>query len=250
MKKQNIPGINGYDIPCLSSFTGKEKTIVIISHGFGGSKESAPTFALAESLSRLGIGVCSYDFPAQGDSLADGTLLRINNCINDLKAVKYYIKEQAPGAEVAYFSTSFGAYITLLYLARQQHKEEKVILLSAAINMPDLLFKRTSEKAFDELSTQGYIISNNYPSPMKLSTGLYQDMEANNIYEIYKPGYAKIHMIHGDEDEIVPLEMIKEFAKKFGAELTTIQGANHYFDDPKKLSLVLKIAEEFYSLYK
>ena len=246
MKKEMIPGKNGYDIPCLSNFTGKESTIVLISHGFSGNKESPPALALAEVLPSLGIGTCSYDFPAQGDSKADGIMLRIENCINDLGSVEAYIRRKAPEAEIAYFSTSFGAYINLIYFGRQQYKGKKAILLSAAINMPDLLFNRTSKEEFEELKTQGSCVMNhNYTQPMKLSLGLYQDLATHDVFEIYKPGKAQIHMVHGDEDDLVPLEKAKEFANRFGADLTVIPGANHYFKNSDKMEMVIKIAEAF-----
>ncbi|MGI6732344.1 MAG: alpha/beta hydrolase [Anaerovoracaceae bacterium] len=247
MEKVMIPGKNGYDIPCLRNFTGKERVIVILSHGFSGSKESPPAYDFAEIMPELGIGSCSYDFPAQGDSLADGTMLRIENCINDLASVEDYVRQQAPNAEIAYFSTSFGAYITLIYFSKMQYSGKKAILLSAAINMPNLLFDRTSQEEFQELKRQGYsVMQHNYPRPMKLSWGLYQDLDAHNLFEVYKPGQAQIHMIHGDKDELVPLKIANEFAHKFSAELTVIPEADHFFRDRGSLEQVLNIAKRFY----
>ena len=50
MRKETIRGLNGYDIPGLNNISGGERTAVIISHGFGSSKESPTAQAIAAAL--------------------------------------------------------------------------------------------------------------------------------------------------------------------------------------------------------
>ena len=50
-------------------------------------------------------------------------MLRIGNCIRDLSAVERHLRGLAPNAEIAYFSSSFGAYVNLLYLAEEEHSK-------------------------------------------------------------------------------------------------------------------------------
>lgn len=88
MKKETISGLNGYDIPCLNNLSGGNRMIVIISHGLGSSKESPTAQSIAAALPEHGIGTYSFDFPAHGDSLVDGEMLRISTCLNDLVAVE------------------------------------------------------------------------------------------------------------------------------------------------------------------
>ncbi len=47
--------------------------------------------------------------------------------------------ELAPGARVVYFSSSFGAYLNLIYLSTRPHRGTRSFLRSAAVEMP-LLF--------------------------------------------------------------------------------------------------------------
>jgi hypothetical protein len=55
--------------------------------------------------------------------------------------------EKAPEAEICYFSSSFGAYITLIYLTTREHRGKKAFLRSAAVNMPD---------KYEELKQKGF----------------------------------------------------------------------------------------------
>lgn len=136
MKKETIRGLNGYDIPCLNNLSGGERMAVIISHGFGSSKESPTAQAIAAALPEHGIGTYSFDFPAHGDSPVEGEQLRICNCLNDLAAVEAHVRELMPEADIAYFSSSFGAYINLIYLATRTHVGKKSFLRCAAVDMP------------------------------------------------------------------------------------------------------------------
>ena len=56
MNKETIRGFNGYDIPGLNNLSGGERMAVIISHGFGSSKESPTAQAIAAALPKHGIG--------------------------------------------------------------------------------------------------------------------------------------------------------------------------------------------------
>ena len=67
--------------------------------------------AVAAALPRLGMGTVRFDFPAHGESPVWQEGLRVPYCIDDLETVEQAILAQDPTAEIAYFSSSFGAYI-------------------------------------------------------------------------------------------------------------------------------------------
>ena len=88
MRKEAVPGRNNYDIACLHNISGDEELAIIISHGFGSSKESPTAVTLMETLDARGIGAFAYDFPGHGESPVGGEMLRIENCLDDLAAVE------------------------------------------------------------------------------------------------------------------------------------------------------------------
>ena len=57
MNKINITGTGGYEIPCAHTLTGGEHTVVIVSHGFGSTKESSTALMLAHGMAGHGAGV-------------------------------------------------------------------------------------------------------------------------------------------------------------------------------------------------
>ena len=167
--------------------------IVIISHGFGSSKESPTARALAEMLPEYGIGTYGYDFPGHGESPVDGEKLRIDACLNDLSAVEDHVLRLAPTAEIAYFSSSFGAYINLIYLATRPHAGRKSFLRSAAVDMPGLFKKDTTPAQYAELEAQGFLImDHDYVRPLKIMKEFYGDLERYDVFALYKKGMAEI----------------------------------------------------------
>lgn len=258
MRKIVIPGRNNYDIACTHNITGKEKLVVIISHGFGSSKESPTAAAMAEALNSRGIGAIAYDFPGHGESPVEGEMLRIDNCLDDLAAVEEYVGGIAPEAEIMYFSSSFGAYINLIYLAKRPHKGRKSFLRAAAVNMPGIFRDRETPELRKLLDKQGYFtLHEDCVRPLKVTKEFCADLEANDVFSLYKQGtmnninnkteIAEIAMIHGDADESASFEDAKRFAEQVGAKLTVVEGGKHRLMRPGQMELVLETAIEFFT---
>jgi len=249
MKKEFIHGGNGYDIPCVNNLIGSENRIVIISHGFGSSKESPTAQAVSAALSERGIGTVSFDFPAHGDSPVDGGMLRIASCLDDLAAVEAHVRELNPEAEIAYFSSSFGAYINLIYLAIRGHAGRKSFLRCAAVDMPGIVRRGMTQEHRAALDAQGFVIlDEGYVRPLKLTREFLADLNAHDVFKRCRPGMAELAMVHGAADETAPVGDARRFAKLSGAVLTEIEGADHRFLIPGGMERVLNAAVGFFTL--
>jgi len=248
MRKETIPGRNGYDIPCISQISGHENLAVIISHGFGSSKESPSAQAISAALPEYGIGAFRFDFPAHGESPADGEALRIENCLSDLAAVEAHVRTLLPEAEIAYFSSSFGAYINLIYLSAKEHAGHRSFLRCAAVDMPGIMRRGTTPDHRALLDKQGFVmLDDGYVRPLKITRGFLEDLDAYDVFKLYHPGATKLAMIHGTADETAPLEDARRFAKLSGAMLTEVEGADHRFLIPGGMERVVHTAIQFFT---
>ncbi len=246
MVKEIVKGKNGYGIPCIKNLKGDEAKIVLISHGLGSSKESPTVLGLAETLPNFGIGTYSYDFPGHGDSPVDGKQFRIINCLNDLEAVETHISEIAPDAEIMYFSSSFGAYLNLIYLATRPHSGQKSFLRCAAVNLPAIFQNDTRPEYLEPLKKQGFFTMD-YPRPLKVTQEFCDDLARYDVFSLFKANIAEIAMIHGDGDKTAPVEDALRFAAQFSADITIIKGAGHRFMNPGGRTAVLKAATDFFT---
>lgn len=249
MVKTTVTGTKGYDIPCLHTLTGGEKRAVLIMHGFGSSKESPTARMLAEDFPQAGIGTLAFDFPAHGESPADGERLTLTNCLADMKAAEEEIRRLAPEAEIGYFGSSFGAYMTLLYLASGKAGGRRAFLRSSAVEMPKILREWASEER-ELLEQQGYLMADeDYVRPLKLMREFFDELDANDLFEIYEAGSrkgAELCMIHGRADETASFEAAARFARLSGAAFTAVEGGDHRLSLPGMPEQVSRLAMRFF----
>ena len=248
MKQECISGPNGYKIPCLHTLDGRETRVVLISHGFGSSKRSPTAEMLLEELPLHGVGVLAYDFPTHGESLAPRDALRLDNCLDDMGRAEARIRELAPEAEVLYFSSSFGAYLNLIYLATRPHQGRRAMLRCAAVDMPGLFRRDVEREELAALKRQGYfLLDHGYERPLRIVPGLLEDFDRYDVFRLYRPGTADLAMIHGTDDKTASVQDAQRFAAFAGAELTLVEGGDHSFTIPGGGEKVLAAAVEFFT---
>lgn len=237
---------HGYEIPCLHNISGSEKLVVVISHGFASDKNSSTGQMLLQELAKHGAAGLCYDLPAHGESRVDGHHLRLPECLSSLQAAEQLAQQLAPQAQIAYFSSSFGAYINLLYLALLPHAGKRSFLRCAAVTMPQLFFADTTAEQRLLLEQQGEILlESGFGRPLIITNGFYEDLAAYDVFALCKPDMAEMRMIHGTDDEEVPLADAQRFAADFAVPLTIVPGADHRFTNPGGMEQVVQEAADF-----
>lgn len=240
-----ISGANGYDLACLQQLHGGMKQVVLLCHGFGSSKDEPTTYALAERLAAADIGLLACDWPGHGQSPVNGAYLTVENCLNDLATLEQYARQCLPQAEILYFASSYGAYVTLIYLATRPHLGQRAVLRCAAVDMPGLFFANTKPEQFRELAEQGSLLVD-HPCPMLLMPEYYGGLARHDLFQLCRPDMAELLFIHGERDRIALLEHAQRYCREFGAELQVIPGAGHNFLEPGKNEQVIEAAMQFY----
>ena len=284
-KTTTIKSRAGYDIPVRYILNGDEEVVVVMAHGFGSGKASPTVTLLMDNLPQSAdksrtqssdrsrtqssdksctqssdksctqssdnsrtqkIGVVAFDFPAHGESPVDGTHLRIENCINDLMSAVAFAKAAAPAARIINFGSSFGAYITMLYITRLNTSRDaagslaettvqpyvvKAFLRSAAVNMPEL-FEEPAPDDAEQLARDGYVIMDYEPRNLKITSEFIADLQANNLFKCFVKGDAQLKMIHGTADEDIDYAKAVAFAYQYDIELISVQGGDHRLSIP------------------
>jgi len=250
VKKEFISEGRNYELPLIYDINGNEKTVCVIVHGFGSSKESFMAKKLLEELPLHGIGAIAFDHPAHGESAVDGAFLRINNSLMDLSDTEDRARNLAPGAEIVYFASSFGAYIALIYLAGKKLGKRRAFLRAAAVSMPRFVERRLTPEQKAMLEKEGEIILDKeeygYIRDLKVVQGFFDDLASHDVFEIWRKGLADLHMVHGDADITVPLGDVRDFSDKFNVPLTVIPNGDHQLSIPGAPEQVLKHAVEFF----
>lgn len=228
----------GGDIRCAAVIPDGSR-VLIAAHGFGSSGLSCTNSLLMQTLPQRGCGVVSFDFPCHGGSRAGRDALRIETCLDYLAAVEAETLRHCPGAEVFYFGSSFGAYITALYLSRRPHAGKAAFFRSAAVTMPEIILSQPWPGAEEELAQKGWFTLDypGYVRPLELTAGFLQDLRENDLFRCYQSD-ARLTMLHGDADETAPYAAAVRFAAQTGARLITVPGGHHSLnegDQPRQM---------------
>ncbi len=147
MRNFTVQKSDFHKVACVEEIPEGAGTIVIAVHGFTSSKESPTVRRLLNRLPAAGIGVVGIDLPGHGTEDSFAEELRLEACIDSLAAAEWYVNGMYPKAEICYFASSFGAYVTGLYISSRHHKGHKAFFRSAAVNMPpDMTCSRFSTR--------------------------------------------------------------------------------------------------------
>ena len=171
-KRLEVPkGFSSY-----SNIREDHEQILLCLHGFGGDKESSVIAALRDELDKKGIGVAAFDWPAHGKSMAKDEEFRVEECLSYLDHAVAALEEKWKGKALNAFATSFGGYITMLYLDRNPSAFSRVILRSPAIRMDKVFRNLLSDEEFNKLKS-GEKLTLGYERPMQIAYDFYEDLK-------------------------------------------------------------------------
>ncbi len=247
-KDQNV-------VSCLTEIPDKPKGIVIAVHGFSSSKECATYEMLFRRLPASGYALLGIDLPGHGFEESLQETLRIEGCKNSIEAAEQYAAGLCPGLPVNYFASSFGAYLTGLYVSTRPHLGRKAFFRSAAVNMPELFVKKNPEeqdrKILAELEKQGYFDANIETSrPVRITRDMYRDFEMNDLFQLFDPsayGGTSVRMVHGAQDSVISPKAAERFAARYHIPLTFFENEGHSLSDhPGTPDRVADLAIAFY----
>lgn len=246
-KKITINGIN-YNISAKVYLPDDSEIneMIIACHGFAGDKESSAILLVAEEMTKHKVGVICFDFPGHGESEVDANELTIENCIKDIDEVENYIKKEYSNIDISIFATSFGAYISLINILKNNKNYKNIILRAPAINMAGIYKDNLLREDIEEYKQRGYT-KLGFEREMNVPFSFLEELESNNIFELINNSeIPEIYIIQGDKDDIAPISDTKRFkelnSKKIN--LFIIPGADHRMKGDGELDKVVNYTKK------
>lgn len=245
MEKKKIRKENGAMIPLLQDIPAQAEKIIIMIHGLESCKECDTGKMLFRRMLPEGIGVIAYDQPGHGSEEARDEWFTLQACMESLKTVEDYAAEKWPQAEILYFASSFGAYMTSLYISQREHRGSRLFLRSAAVNMPEMFLGKPGSApdpaALELLEKQGYLQpSMGIGTPVRVPKQMFEELRENDLFQKFAPGSTPVMMVHGDQDMVISPDAARAFAAKFKLPLAMFEGEGHSLctaaDTPDKVA--------------
>ena len=242
---------SGHNIRCKLYYQDLKdiRRIVLFSHGFGGHKDNgaAEKFAFRLITKYKGCAMVTFDLPGHGDDVKKN--LHLDDCIIYMRLVLDYLYQKYQTAEIYTYATSFGGYLTLKYIFENGNPFKKIVLRCPAVNVYDVLTERIMSQADKERLEKGKEVPVGFDRKVMIGKSLLEDMKFNDIQQLDFFDYAEeILIIHGTEDEIVPFNVVYNFAENNLIEFVPVEGADHRFRNERKMDLAIKCILDFYNL--
>lgn len=220
--------------------------MIIACHGFAGDKESSAIELLAKEMINYGVGVICFDFPGHGASKTDASNLTISNCMEDINVVEDYIHQNYNDIPVGIFATSFGAYIALINIAKNNKQYSHIILRSPAIRMANIYRYNLLRESEEDYKLRGFT-KLGFERELIIPYTFMQELDNNDIFDIYKnmSHIPTIHIVQGDMDDIAPINDTKEFVSLNPEKISlyVIEGADHRMKGPGELDKAISFSK-------
>jgi len=212
----------------LRSEWAPKPPIVIICHGFQGTKTQKKYVKVARSLREEGILVFRFDFEGCGDSEGNPRDLTIANEVSDLEiAVKTVLKDcDVDSNRMAFIGDSLGAVVASLYA--QKNNIKTLVFWSPVFNQRELLKGWYSKDDIKAIKKNKVV----YKKEKEIAKDYYLENKNKDYSHILSGFSFPILIVHGTKDEDAPIEYSQKLAQKYpNITLKPLREANHKIDN-------------------
>ena len=230
----------------LSNPSGKtEEPMVIMCHGFSTGKDGRTNTRLEELLNNHDISTFRFDFFGHGESEGAFEEITISEAVDDVLRAMRHLQDSGHSL-FGLVGSSFGGIASIL--AASECGEFHVLSLKSPVSdYLGLLIAQDNNLRIEEWKERGSIpITGADGKSLRLNYTFFEDAEKIKGYEAVKKIQIPTLIVHGDEDETVPLEQSKISAGLMpDCRLEIIQGADHTYSQPQHFEKMIDLLSQF-----
>ena len=208
------------------------KNIVVLGHGVTGNKDRPFIVALAEGLAAVGIPALRFSFSGNGASEGRFIDSTISKEVDDLCVVLDRLKDYA----ICYVGHSMGGAVGVL----RASEDSRIQLLVSLAGMVHT--KAFAQREFGDVTPDEGFMWDEPDCPL---SQVYMDdlTQINTVVDRAPQITVPWLLVHGDEDDVVPIEDSHDILEKVDgqAQLITLEGASHVFSDEYTPVMVEKV---------
>lgn len=230
---------SGQTAAILTEPSVKTTTAIILCHGFLSNKDSRTNIRLTELLIPKGFSTLRFDWFGMGDSSGRFADITIKTCVAQLECLLQDMKERGY-QNIGLIGGSFGGLLAILVGAH--HPELFALGLKCPVpDFPEMLeleFGKDGITQWEQTNTIPNVTGG--PEPIALNFEFYHDCLRYDAYtqatQITRPSL----IVHGEQDELLPLHQIQRLAGSLGGEkkLSLLPEANHQFGRPEDFRIM------------
>ena len=219
----------------------KKNTFLIFLHGFMSDLEGKKPKTLYTFARQNKLGFLALEYSGHGKSSGKFTEGNISKWTQQ---TNYLIKKIVKKNKIIFVGSSMGAWISLNLIRKFSKQTIGFVGIGSAPEfLEKLMWKKFSKKMRRDIKKNGVINLKHGKYEYPITYQLIKDGRKNKIFNKSYLQSIKITMIHGKNDESVPIIYSKKILKLFrNAEkkLVIIKGGDHSLSKPKWLNIIKK----------
>ncbi len=208
------------------------KNIVVLGHGVTGNKDRPFILALAEDLAAAGFPTLRFSFSGNGESEGKFIDSTISKEVEDLRAVLDVLE----GYTICYVGHSMGGAVGVLS-ASEDNRIKLLVSLAGMVHT-----QAFAQREFGDVTPNAGFMWDEPDCP--LSQAYMDDLtQIDTVVDRAPQITVRWLLVHGDEDDVVPIQDSHDILTRAGegAQLITVEGANHVFSDEFTPVMVEKV---------
>ena len=221
---------------------GQQCPIVLLCHGFGGTKDGQMFDLIADSLAAHGIGSIRFDFNGHGQSEGEFKDMTVPNEIEDAKKVIEYVRDLRWVSKIALVGHSQGGVVSSMLAGELANDISAVVLMApAAVLRDDAIRGSTMGKQYNPLDPPEFV---ELWGNIKLGRNYIKTAFTLPIYETAARYHGPACIIHGTGDRVVPYTYGIRYHQQWpGSEYHELETYDHGFS--QNIYIACELASDF-----
>lgn len=219
------------------------RPIIILCHGFASHKNRPNYVNLAKLLSANNLSTLRFDFYGHGESEGKFENITVSQAINDILCSIKYVKKLGY-RKIGLLGSSFGGLASII--AASQSKDLYLLALKSPVSdfqevlsLQGVDFVKWQKQGWRWYQDRGGV-------KKKLNYSFFLDLKNNPVYNAAKKIHLPTIIVHGDKDEIVPIEQSRKLTKLIeNSSLIIVPGSDHIYTQPKHAQQMLTALSDF-----
>ncbi len=211
----------------------------VLAHGIAVDKDEWQGFYrdLAVRLADNDIASLRFDFRGHGSSSGGESSASIIGEILDMRASLSEVRKRWNGA-VSLIGTSVGAGPSIFTACEEPDVVDRVVMIAPVLDYRRTFLEPTTDWAKDSFNERslrdvferGYLLLD---EEFRVSARLVEEFRWLEPYRALKELRARVLLIHGELDSMVPIELSRRyFVKQEHWRFVELEGADHGFAEP------------------
>ena len=219
----------------------KDTNFIVFLHGFMSDLEGEKPKAFLEFAKKNRLSFLALEYSGHGKSSGKFTSGNISKWTFETKSL---INKIVKKKDIFLIGSSMGAWISINQFAFFENQIKGFLGIGSAPEFLDnLMWKKFSKKVKKEIIKKGiyYLKHGDYTYPITLQ--LIKDGRKNKVLRKKITSNIKVTMIHGQNDDVVPVLYSRKVLKMFKnaqKKILIVKKGDHSLSTPKWLKLITK----------